>query len=296
MWKKSFWQSQRLLLRFEIEASDDGFSNGCGFGVVGFEDGENGADIGFFVLQPHQWRHIAIGKHVFLVEHAHHLSVVAFFEIEVKFAAERVVDVSRIDFVQQIHHVIFQRTDIGETLIDAQFHLVLHAMAHMLHGLLLELVFKHAHHGTLHLHKHLVGVFFSIPCHRFHHLLYEQDVFHFRHIRHQYFFGTQICHLLFAASVTVDDAPTIQVVERLQIIERAHAFYHLIATAERLHRIVAENERIEFAINAVRVVALNKENRLAAAQNVEVNALAQVVARHFSPTRSGCRCARKRIQ
>ena len=114
--------------------------------------------------------------------------------------------------------------------------------------------------------------------HGFNHALQEQNVFHLCHIGDEDFLGAQIFHLFRVASVAVHDAPAVEVVERLQIVERAHTLYHLVATAERLHRVVAENERIEFAVDAVGVVALDKKHRLAAAQYFEVDALAQVYA------------------
>ena len=165
--------------------------------------------------------------------------------------------------------MLLKSRDILETAVDAHLHLPLHAMAHVLQRLLLELLPEHRNHSIAHSKEHRVGVALAAQSHSAHDAFEHENILNFSHIGHKYVLVAQILHLLVLAAVAIDDAVAVEVVERAQVAERARGFYYLVAAAERLHGVFGENQRIEARVEAVSLVAFHKKHRFAAAEEVE---------------------------
>ena len=98
-------------------------------------------------------------------------------------------------------------------------------------------------------------------CHCLYHVLKHQDVFDFRHFGYEHVFAAQVGHFLSVSPVAVNYAAAFQMVEGPQVVERPCGLYHLVAASERFHGVVAEDERIEFGINRMCGIPLDKHYR-----------------------------------
>ena len=107
------------------------------------------------------------------------------------------------------------------------------------------------------------------------HIFEHEDILDFGHLGHVDIFAAQILDLGRVAAVAVHDAEAVEVVETLEVVESACGLYHFVATAERLYRMFAEDERIEFGVDAVGRVALDEKHRFAGAYKRHVDFLRQ---------------------
>ena len=176
--------------------------------------------------------------------------------------------------IDEKYHVLLECSDVFEALVDAHLHIALHAMSHMLECLLGLVGAKHAQHIALHACKHALFVALPVASHGSYHAFEQKYVFHLCHIGHKYSFVAQIFHLALVAAVAVHYAAAVEVVKRLQLIERPCGFYHLVAAAHRLHGVFLKHECIQFRVDAMHAVAFDEKYRFAAAEQVYIQFLA----------------------
>ena len=115
----------------------------------------------------------------------------------------------------------------------------------MLQRLLLDFVVKVLDNGTAGALEHIVLILVAIACHGANHSLKHEDVLNLGNLGDKNLLLAQVFHLFLIATVAIDDAPAVEVMKSLEPIERAHAFNHLVATAQRLDGILGKHEGIE---------------------------------------------------
>ena len=183
--------------------------------------------------------------------------------------AQLVVEATRVDFAHEFHHVVFKGVDAGELHIDAFLHVALHAMPHVLQCLLLEFLGKHGDDPLFHLGENDVRVTVFVNGNGADDAFKHEDILDLGDIGHKDVLLAQVFYLLVAAAVAVHDAAALELVEILQVTEGAHRLDHLVAAAQGLDGVFGEDERIQPGVDAVLVIALDKQDGLAAAQQVE---------------------------
>ena len=237
--------------------------------TVALENVEDSAYVVFLVFEAAQGGDITLAQYELLVIDLEDAGIIVVVLIDMELAAQLVIQATRVDFAHQFHHVVLQSIDAGEFHVDTHFHVTFHAVTHMHERLLLEFMGKHGNDTFLHFREYNIRIAVLVKRHGTDDTFEHEDILHFCDIGHQDILLAQVVHFHIAAAVAIHDATALELMETLQVTERAHSLNDLIASAQRLNGLFSENERIESRVNAVLVIALNEQDGLAAAQQVE---------------------------
>ena len=233
----------------QAKASNYCLANANGIGTIAFEDFEHFVAISFeSAFDLAYLQQLACRNHRLAVVYTQNVAVAAFGNIAFEFIAQAIVGGAWLwlQFVGEVTQVVFKRVDIGEFLVDAHSDKAFHTVACVHQRLLLIVIAEFLDNAVLYMVENLIGILSAAASYGSDNLFEHKNIFNFSHIWHMYFLFSQVFYFRVGASVAVDDAIGVEVVECFQLVKCASGLNHFVATAQRLDLIFGEYERVKF--------------------------------------------------